>query len=144
MLRAFEAENQPMDESDPWSGILSAAAWAVCSACHAASQSTPGQQLVFGRDMIWDIAHVADWQHVKQCKQTLIDKNNKRENAKRIDYDYAVGNSILKIKAGTLKMEQPREGPCNIIRAHTDGTVTTQKGPIEERLNIRQIIPCIE
>jgi hypothetical protein len=23
MLRAFEAENQPIDESDPWSGILS-------------------------------------------------------------------------------------------------------------------------
>jgi hypothetical protein len=43
---------------------------AVCSTYHAASQSTPGQ-LVFGRDMIWDTAHVADWQHVKQRKQTL-------------------------------------------------------------------------
>jgi transposase InsO family protein len=81
MLRAFEAENQPMDESNPWSGILSASAWAVCSACHAALQSTPGQS-VFGQDMIWDTAHVANWQHVKQRKQTLIDKNNKKENAK--------------------------------------------------------------
>jgi hypothetical protein len=135
MLRTFEVENQPTDESDPWSGILSAAAWAVRSTCHATLQSTPGQ-LVFGRDMIWDMAHVADWQHVKQREQTLIDKNNKRENAKRIDYDHAVGNSILKIKAGALKMEQPREGPFNIIRVHTDGTVTMQKGPIEERLNI--------
>jgi hypothetical protein len=143
MLCAFEVENQPTDESNPWSGILSAVAWAVCSMHHAASQSTPGQ-LVFGRDMIWDTAHVADWQHVKQRKQTLIDKNKKRENAKRIDYDHAVGNSILKIKAGALKMEQPREGPFNVIRARTDGTVTTQKGPIEERLNIRQIIPHIE
>jgi hypothetical protein len=135
VLCTFEAENQPMDESDPWSGILSAAAQAVRSACHAASQSTPGQ-LVFGRDMIWDTVHVADWQHVKQRKQTLIDKNNKRENAKRINYDRAVGNSILKIEAGALKMEQPREGPFNVIRVHTNGTVTTQKGPIEERLNI--------
>jgi hypothetical protein len=132
MLRAFEVENQPTDESDPWSGILSAVAWAVCSTCHTASQSTPGQ-LVFGRDMIWDTAHVADWRHVKQHKQTFIDKNNERENAKRIDYDHAVGNSILKIKAGALTMEQPREGPCNIIRAHTNGTV-----------NIRQTIPCVE
>jgi hypothetical protein len=143
MLRAFEAENQPMDESDPWSGILSAAAWAVRSACHATLQSTPGQS-VFGRDMIWDTAHVADWQHIKQREQMLIDKNNKRENAKRIDCDHAVGNSILKIKAGTLKMEQPREGRFNVIRARTDGTVATQKGPVEERLNIRQIIPCVE
>jgi hypothetical protein len=136
MLCTFEAENQPTDKSDPWSGILSAVAWVVRSTCHAASQSTPGL-LVFGRDMIWDTAHdVADSQHVKQRKQTLIDKNNKRENAKQIDCDHAVGNSILKIKAGTLKMEQPREGPFNIIRVHTDGTVTMQKGPVEERLNI--------
>ncbi len=31
MLRTFEVENQPIDENDPWSGILSAVAWAVCS-----------------------------------------------------------------------------------------------------------------
>jgi hypothetical protein len=90
------------------------------------------------------MAHVADWQRVKQRKQTSIDENDERENAERIDCDHAVGNSILKIKAGALKMEQPREGPCNIVRVHTDGTVTMQKGPVEERLNIRQIIPCVE
>jgi hypothetical protein len=129
MLCTFEAEKQPMDKSDPWSGILSAVALAVCSTCHATMQSTPGQ-LVFGRDMIWDTAHVADWQCAKQRKQTLIDKNN---NAKQIDYDYAVGNSILKIKAGTLKMEQPREGPFNIIRVHTNGTVTTQKKVLSKK-----------
>jgi hypothetical protein len=94
--------------------------------------------------MIWVAAHVADWQCVKQREQTLIDKNNKRENGERIDHDHAVGNSILKIEAGTLKMEQPREGLFNIIRVHTNGTVTTQKGPVEERLNIRQTIPHIE
>jgi hypothetical protein len=110
VLCTFEAENQPIDKLDPWSsGILSAAAWAVRSARHTASQSTPGQ-LVFGRDMIWDMACVADWQHIKQRKQTLINENNKKENQKRIDHDHAIGDSILKIKAGALKMEQPREG----------------------------------
>jgi hypothetical protein len=80
----FKVENQLIDETDPWSGILNAAAWAVCSAHHTALQSTPGQ-LVFGRDMIWDMAHVADWQCTKQCKQTLTNKNNKKGNDKRID-----------------------------------------------------------
>jgi uncharacterized protein YaiL (DUF2058 family) len=94
--------------------------------------------------MIWDIAHVADWQCIKQGKQTLINKNNKKENQKRIDYDYAIGNSILKIKVGALKMEQPREGPFNIIRVHANGAVTMQKGPIEERLNMRQVTPYVE
>jgi hypothetical protein len=69
---------------------------------------------------------------------------DKRENDKQIDDDYAVGESIMKIKAGTLKMEQPREGPYNIICVHVNGTVTIQKGPIEERLNVRQVIPYIE
>jgi transposase InsO family protein len=40
-------ENQTIDGSDPWSGILSAVAWAVHSTYHTTLQSTPGQ-LVFG------------------------------------------------------------------------------------------------
>ena len=60
-----------------------AVAWAVCSACHATLQSTPGQ-LVFEPDMIWDAAHVADWQCVKQRKQTLTNKNNKKDLSKSI------------------------------------------------------------
>jgi hypothetical protein len=140
MVCTFEVENQLIDEADPWLGILSAVAWAVCSAHHAASQSTPGQ-LVFGRDMIWDAAHVADWQCAKQRKQTLINKNNNEENQKRIDYDHAVGELIMKIKAGALKMEQPREGPFEIVRPCSNGTVTMQKSPVEERSNMRQIIP---
>jgi hypothetical protein len=82
--------------------------------------------------MIWDIAHVADWQYIKQGEPNL--RNNIRENKKRIDYGYAVSKSIMKIKAGTLKMEQPREGPFNIVRVHLNGTITTQKGPSQARL----------
>ncbi len=41
-------------------------------------------------------------------------------------------------------MEQPREGPFNVIRAHASGAVTMQKGPIEERSNMRQVTPCVE
>jgi hypothetical protein len=39
-------------------------------------------------------------------------------------------------------MEQPGEGPFEIIRAHANGTVTMQKGLVKERLNARQVIPC--
>ena len=73
MIRTFEIENQLIDESDPWSGILSAVAWAVRSTYHTTLQSTP-RQLVFGRDMIWDATHIADWQYIKQHKQALIKK----------------------------------------------------------------------
>jgi hypothetical protein len=49
--------------------------------------------------------------NIKQRKQTLINKNNKKENQKRIDYNHAIRELIMKIKARILKMEQPREGP---------------------------------
>jgi hypothetical protein len=83
-------------------------------------------------------------QCIKQRKQTLINKNNKKENQKRIDCNYAIYDSILKTKAGALKMEQPREGPFNIICVHANGTATMKKGPVEERLNMRQVMPCVE
>jgi hypothetical protein len=95
--------------------------------------------------MIWDTAHdVADWQHIKQREQRLINNNNKKENQKRIDSHCAIGDSIQKIKAGALKMEQPREGPFNIVRAHANSTATTQKGHVEERLNMQQVTPRVE
>jgi len=54
MLRTFELENNYLDETDPWSGIWSATAFAVCSAYHTMLQATPGQ-LVFGCDMVFNI-----------------------------------------------------------------------------------------
>jgi len=44
--------------------------------------------LVFGRDMIFNIQHTANWEYIKNRKQQLIEKNNKRENAKRIEHNY--------------------------------------------------------
>jgi hypothetical protein len=41
-------------------------------------------------------------------------------------------------------MEQPRVGLFNIIRAHANGAVTMQRGPVEERLNMGQVAPCVE
>jgi hypothetical protein len=51
MVCTFEVESQPIDENDPWSGILSAVAWAVRFTYHTTLQSTPGRS-VFGIYMI--------------------------------------------------------------------------------------------
>ena len=64
MVRTFELENTHMDEDDPWAGMLAAAAFAVCLTCHAALQATPGQS-VFGRDMTFNVKHVADWELIE-------------------------------------------------------------------------------
>ena len=64
MVRTFELEDTYMDEEDPWSGILAATAFAVHSTYHTTLQATPGQ-LVFGRDMIFNIKHITDWELIK-------------------------------------------------------------------------------
>jgi transposase InsO family protein len=55
-IRTFEIESNHLDEEDPWKGILSATAFAVRSTFHTTPRNTPGQ-LVFGRDMIFNIKH---------------------------------------------------------------------------------------
>ena len=87
IIRTFELESNYLDEDNPWKGILSATAFAVRSTFHTSLQSTPGQ-LVFGRDMIFHIKHIANWEYVKQRKQHLINLNNRRENSKREQHVY--------------------------------------------------------
>jgi hypothetical protein len=140
MIRTFELEEIDLDEDDPFSGLVSAVGFAIRSTYHTTLQATPGQ-LVFGRDMIFPIQHVADWAHIKNRKQTLINKNNDRENAKRVDYDYVVGDAVLLYTPDPNKMEMPREGPYLITQVHVNGTVTIQKDSVTQRLNIRQLVP---
>ena len=79
MIRTFELEKNYLDEEDPWKGVLSATAFAVRSTYHTTLQKSPGQ-LVFGRDMIFNITHKANWDYIRQRKQGIINKNNKQEN----------------------------------------------------------------
>ena len=140
IIRTFELQENYLDEDDPWAGILSAAAFAVRSTYHTTLQKTPGQ-LVYGRDMILNVQHIANWEYIKNRKQTIINKNNKRENAKRIPYQYQEGDQILLRKGTEFKYEQPYSGPHEILRVNKNGTVQIQKGAVTETVNIRRITP---
>ena len=52
-------------------------------------------QLVFGRDAILNIKHVANWEQIRQRKKLRINHNNKRENMRRNNHQYKVGDKIL-------------------------------------------------
>ena len=110
IIRTFELEDNYLDEEDPWKGILSATAFAVRSTFHTTLHNSPGQ-LVFGRDMIFNIKHTANWEYIRQRKQKIINKNNERENSKRQAHTYQVGDKVL-LKRGTEnKYEAPYKGP---------------------------------
>ena len=49
-------------------------------------------QLVFGRDSILNINHIDYWEHIRQHKQLRINHHNKRENMRRNNHQYKVGD----------------------------------------------------
>lgn len=78
-------------------------------------------------------------------RQDLVDQSAAKENAKRVDFDYAVGQKVILRKDGVLrKAEQKYEGPFTITQVHTNGTVRIQRGSLSERLSIRRIEPYHE
>jgi hypothetical protein len=140
IIRTFELENNYLDETDPWKGILSATAFAVRSTFHTTLQNTPGQ-LVFGRDMILNVKHEANWEYIRSRKQNLILKNNKAENSKRIPHTYAVGDQVLLRRGTENKYETPYQGPYTITQVNENGTVRMRIKNVEDTINIRRLTP---
>jgi hypothetical protein len=66
--------------------FLSFTAWAIHSTYHTVLKASPAEA-IFGRDMLFDILFIADWQKIGEHRQKLTDLNNARENKGRIDYD---------------------------------------------------------
>ena len=92
IIRTFDVSN--IVNNDPWSGILAATMFAVRATYHITLQASP-MQLVFGRDAILNIKHVSDWDQIRQRKQLRINHNNKRENMRRNNHQYKIGDKIL-------------------------------------------------
>ena len=111
---------------------------------HTTLQATPAQ-LVFGRDAILNTQFEANWKLIKERKQKLIAKNNKRENAKRIAHKYKPKDKCLKRRDDLQKYgNNPWEGPYTIVAVRTNGTVQIKKGAVIETVNIRHLKPYKE
>ena len=65
IIRTFDVSN--IVNNDPWSGILAATMFAVRATYHSTLHAYL-MQIVFGRDAILNIKHVADWEHTRQHK----------------------------------------------------------------------------
>ena len=140
-LRTFEFEKRDLDEHDPWSPFLSAAAYAVRSTYHTTMQATPGQ-LVFGRDMVLPIKYKVDWVRLRMMRQQQMTRDNARENKTRIHHEYAPGDQCLLQKPGILpKLDAPRTGLHNVKKVYSNGTVEIERLPVTERVNIRRLKP---
>ncbi len=91
--------------------------------------------------MLFDIPFIADWKQIGDYRQNQTDRNNKRENDKRVDYDYKVGDKILFRNDGILRKAESiwKKEPWTITTVHTNGTIRIQRVTKSERINIRRV-----
>jgi hypothetical protein len=141
ILRTKALDKYKFDYEDPWSDILAQAAWAIRSTVHTLYDATPGQ-LVFGRDMIYDLSFKPEWDKLLQKRQSARRTNNERENKSRTDYQYKVGDKVL-INRDVIqrKLLPKRDGPYEVVRIYDNGTIKLRKGIVVQRINIRRLQP---
>ena len=65
LVQTFNMQQTYVDKNDPWTGILSAAAFANHSTTRRQKGYSPGQ-LLFVRDIIIPINHELDWELIRQ------------------------------------------------------------------------------
>ena len=93
--------------------------------------------------MIFNIKHKANLEYIRQRKQDLINKNNKRENAGRIEYEYKVGEKVLLKRGNENKYESPYQGPYEVLEVRDNGTVRLKVNSVTDTYNIRRLVPFI-
>ena len=93
--------------------------------------------------MLLNVPLIADWKAIQKHREQLVNKALLKSNQKRINYDYRVGQKILKYDNSMVgKLESKTTGPFEISNVYTNGTVTILLRPgISERINVRRTIP---
>eukprot|EP00804_Cyclotella_cryptica_P009546 CCRYP_006258-RB/>CCRYP_006258-RB protein AED:0.45 eAED:0.45 QI:0/-1/0/1/-1/0/1/0/96 len=96
--------------------------------------------------MLFDVPYIADWSKIGEYRQKQTDKDTRRENASRIDWDYQPGDKVLLQKDGILRKTESRyeRDPWTVTSVHTNGTIRVQRRTKSERLNIRRVTPYFE
>ena len=126
-------------------GVLSSIRRAVNSTVHTTLRATP-TQLVFGRDALLNVSFQADWELIRQRKQRMINLNNARENSKRVEYNYTVGQQVdVRLDPNRKHGEDHFKGPHTVSQINDNGTVkltrATTNGAVSQTWNIRNIEP---
>ena len=81
--------------------FLTNASWAIHSTYHMVLKASPGAA-IFGRDMLFDIPFIADWNKIGYYRQSQTDCNTRHENKTHVDWDHKVADKVLMKKDGIL------------------------------------------
>jgi hypothetical protein len=142
MLRPAEIDMADSVTPDDVNVFLDNAAWAICSTYHTVLKASPGAA-IFGRDMLFDVPFIADWNKIGDYRQRQTDLSAERENKKCVNYYYKIGDRVLVIQDRILhKAQSPHDKESwTITTVHTNGTIRIQRGTKTERINVRRVTP---
>ena len=96
--------------------------------------------------MIFRQKVIVDWEREKQRRIKQAEANNKRENSRRIAHNYEVGQMVLLVVPKNERAKQPKissgtEGPFEILKVFSNGTLEIQRGAYADRVSIRRVRP---
>ena len=100
--------------------------------------------MVFGRDVLLNIPIVTDIISITENRQLQTDLRLERENRRRSHFDYQVDGMVCVQNhfSAADKLKEAWKGPYKILRVHTNGTLTVERGQIHERVSIRRVKPA--
>ena len=101
---------------------------------------SPGS-LVFQHDMFLDLPLITDIVQLTCHRQAQIDQRLLRIHARRVSHDYAISDKVYYRNFDRNKLEAVRFGPFEILRVHTNNTVTIRRGLTKEHVSIRHLTP---
>ena len=121
--------------------MLQASAYGIRATVHGTTQHTPGQ-LIFNKDMILRTTMAVNYEEVRQRRQIEIQRNNERENRRRIAFDYQPGQKVLILTQRLDPKLKTHEGPFEVMRYDsTSGTLHIRRGRYVEPINVRLVRP---
>ncbi len=92
--------------------------------------------------MFLNVPLIADWQAIAPTCEHHVNENLCCANRKRRQYDYALGQQVLKKVHNPTKLGVRTEGPYTIERVHVNGNLTILlRERITECINIQIVLP---
>ena len=144
ILRTVIYTNPPanqLEANQVLDNALATAMHATRCAVNSTLQNSPGS-IVYNRDMLIDVPLIADLTVIRDRRQALVDENLRRQNSKRREHTYTVGQYVWVKNYKEDKMLPKLLGPYPIVQVFTNGTVDIQQTPtVRDKMNLRWLRP---
>jgi hypothetical protein len=92
--------------------------------------------------MLLNVLLIADWQAIARTCEHHANENLQCANRKQRQYDYTLGQQVMKKVHDPTKLGVRTEGPYTIERVHVNcNLIIILREGITECINIRRVLP---